>query len=368
MMTTTMTDSARAGAPSTRSLPIFERYPALARLPRAKLGVFPSPVAHVTGLPDERDIWIKRDDLDAPDYGGNKVRALEFLLGEVRPGDTLLTIGGEGSTHVLVTAAMGERLGARTVAIRWRHDMNPAALRTASSAAELCSRLHTTRGPLSAFVGSLFARRGGDVHWIPPAGTCALGMLGHVNAGLELAEQVARGELPAPAQVVVPFGTGGTAAGLALGFAIAGLPTRVVAARVVPRVVANRRRLLALARSCAKLIAQVDGRSIPTVHPSRVQVVNDVYGGAYGRPLPAASSAAADLHGASGILLDDSYSAKAFLAALRLPRSEPVLFWLTFDGNFERADSREQRAGVMREQETGNREQVTASGVRALSP
>ena len=333
----TMADSVRAGAQSTRSLPIFERYPALARLPRAKLGVFPSPVVHVTGLTHDRDIWIKRDDLDAPDYGGNKVRALEFLLGEVRPGDTLLTIGGEGSTHVLATAAMGERLGARTVAIRWRHDMNPAALRTASSAAELCSRLHTTRGPLSAFLVSLLARRGGHVRWVPPGGTSALGMLGHVNAGLELAEQIARGELPTPPHVVVPFGTGGTAAGLALGFAIAGLPTRVIAARVVPRIVANRRRLLALARSCAKLIARVDGRSVPTVDSSRVLVVNDVYGGAYGRPLPAASSAAADLDATSGILLDDSYSAKAFLAALRLPRGEPVLFWLTFDGNYKRA-------------------------------
>ena len=357
MMTTADEDRERV-ARGCDSLPISERYPALARLPRARLGVFPSPVSRITGLPGGRDIWIKRDDLDAPSYGGNKVRALEFLLGEVQPGDTLLTIGGEGSTHVLATAAMGERLGARTVAIRWRHDMNPAALRTASCAADLCARLRTTRGPVSAFFASLLARSAGDVRWIPPGGTNALGMLGHVNAGLELAEQVARGELPAPSRVVVPFGTGGTAAGLALGFAIAGLPTRVVAARVVPRMVANRRRLLALARSCAKLIARLDSRPVPTLHPSRMQIVNDVYGGAYGRPLPAASSAAADLLDTSGIRLDDSYSAKAFVAALRLPRDEPVLFWLTFAGGGEREESRKQRAESsenLRRQEAGGR-------------
>jgi D-cysteine desulfhydrase len=335
-MTTTMTTMTRAGEANERvrsveALPLFDHFPALTRLPRAKLGVFPSPVACIEGLPGG-DLWIKRDDLDAPSHGGNKVRALEFLLGEVRPGDTLLTIGGEGSTHVLVTAAMGERLGARTVAIRWRHEMNPAALRTAGRAAALCAGLRTTRGPISAYLAALMARGSRRLRWVPPGGTNALGMLGHVNAGLELAEQVERGELPLPSRVVVPFGTGGTAGGLALAFAIAGLPTRVVAARVVPRMVANRRHLLSLTRSCAKLIQRLQGRTVPAVPPSRIQIVNDVYGGAYGRPLPAAHRAAAALRDITGIALDDSYSAKAFVAALNLPRNEPVLFWLTFAG------------------------------------
>jgi D-cysteine desulfhydrase len=349
-MTTTMTTMTRVDDAPRRSVaatvdpfPLFARYPSLARLPRARLGTFPSPISRITGLRGEREIWIKRDDLDAPSFGGNKVRALEFLLGEVRPGDTLLTMGGEGSTHVLVTAAMGERLGARTLAIRWRHDMNPAARCTASVAEELCSRIRTTRGPISAYIASLVARSSGDVRWVPPGGTNALGMLGHVNAGLELAGQVTRCEMPMPTRVVVPFGTGGTAAGIALGFAIAGLPTQVVAARVVPRVVASRRRLLSLAHSCAKLISRLERRSIPRVHPSHVEVVNDVYGGAYGRPLPAATAAASYLHSTSGILLDDSYSAKAFLAALRLPREETVLFWLTFGGS-GKDESRKQKA------------------------
>ncbi len=368
-------DASRADASGTHvsdrpvasddTLPIFERYPALARLPRAKLGVFPSPISRLTGFGDRRDLWIKRDDLDALSYGGNKVRALEFLLGEVRTSDTLLTMGGEGSTHVLVTAAMGARLGARTVAIRWPHDMNPAALRTSDRAAALCSRLRTTRGPVSALLLSLFARRASDVRWIPPGGTSALGMLGHVNAGIELAEQVARGELPVPSRVVVPFGTGGTAAGLALGFAIAGLPTRVVAARVVPRIVANRRRLLSLTRSCARLIARLDRNSVPSVDPSRIQVVNDVYGGAYGRPLPAASAAAAALDAASGILLDDSYSAKAFVAALHTPREEPVLFWLTFAG---RLDEGKRETGSGKYEGSGGRVQGSGTTSKTVIP
>lgn len=346
-MTTTADIRPERGAALT--LPLFERFPALALLPRVKLGTFPSPVSRITGVPSGGEIWIKRDDLDAPAFGGNKVRALEFLLGGVRAGDTLLTIGGEGSTHVLATAAMGGRLGASTKAIRWRHEMNPEALRCSANAAQLCAHIRTTPGPASALLLSLVARRARGVRWIPPGGASALGMLGHVNAGLELAAQVERDELPAPTRVVVPFGTGGTAAGIALGFAIAGLPTTVVAARVVPRLVANRRHLLSLTRSCARLITRLHGTPITSVSPHRIEIVNDVYGGAYGRALPAARSAAAMLHHASGIVLDDSYSAKAFACAIHFARRERALFWLTYDGR-------------RREQEAGSRQQELPRG------
>jgi 1-aminocyclopropane-1-carboxylate deaminase/D-cysteine desulfhydrase-like pyridoxal-dependent ACC family enzyme len=85
----------------------------------------PSPVQALTGFGP--DLWIKRDDLDAPLCGGNKVRALEFLLGQIGKGDTVITVGGAGSTHILATAIHSARLGAGTVALRWKHDMNPVA-------------------------------------------------------------------------------------------------------------------------------------------------------------------------------------------------------------------------------------------------
>jgi D-cysteine desulfhydrase len=180
----------------------------------------------------------------------------------------------------------------------------------------------------------LTLRRGGRrVHWIPMGGSTPLGMLGHVNAALELAEQVSRGEMPAPERVVVPFGTGGTSAGLALGFAIAGMDTRLVAARVGPRIAVNRRRVLRLARATARFIERATGQDVPRVTPGRVEVIHDVYGGAYGRPLAAGVKAAAMLKRTRGILLDDTYSAKALVAALSVARETQgsVLFWMTFD-------------------------------------
>jgi D-cysteine desulfhydrase len=152
-----------------------------------------------------------------------------------------------------------------------------------------------------------------------------------VNAGLELVDQIETGELPAPVAVVVPLGTGGTAAGLALAFAIAGLDVRVVAVRVVPRIIGRRGRVLRLARRSAALIEQTTGVAVPAVRPERVHIAHEAYGGAYGRETASALSAATRLGDATGIRLDGTYSAKAFEVALRLASRDPVLFWLTFD-------------------------------------
>jgi 1-aminocyclopropane-1-carboxylate deaminase/D-cysteine desulfhydrase-like pyridoxal-dependent ACC family enzyme len=317
------------------TIPLVRRFPALARVPHEALGNFPTPVQRLElrGEQLAGELWIKRDDLTASPLGGNKVRALEFLLAGLVPGEIVLTAGGEGSTHVLTTAMYVQALGGTTRAVRWRHEMNPSAVRVADRARALCASVITAPGSASGLLRAHAARRR-NVRWIPPGGTSPLGMLGHVNAALELAEQVARGELPAPAAVVLPVGSGGTAAGLALGFAIAGMRTVVVGARVAPRIAAGRMRVLALARRARRYLERLSGERIPRVDVSRVQIIHDVYAGAYGRALPGAERVATMLQRATGLELDGTYSAKAFSAAMALAARErhPVLFWLTFDG------------------------------------
>jgi 1-aminocyclopropane-1-carboxylate deaminase/D-cysteine desulfhydrase-like pyridoxal-dependent ACC family enzyme len=315
--------------------PLIHRFPALAQIPRVALGEFPTPVQRVR-LGDEPlagELWIKRDDLTASPLGGNKIRALEFLLATLTPGQAVLTAGGEGSTHVLTTATYVRALGGTTNAVRWKHDMNPSALDVAARARAICARVLTARGPISGLVRAHASRRRG-VLWIPPGGTSPLGMLGHVNAALELADQIARREMPVPARVVLPVGSGGTAAGLALGFAIAGIETIVVGARVAPRIAAGRMRVLALAARERRYLARLAGESIARVDRSRVEILHTVYAGAYGRPLPGAESSTELLARATGARLDGTYSAKAFAAAHALARQKPglTLFWLTFDG------------------------------------
>jgi D-cysteine desulfhydrase len=143
--------------------------------------------------------------------------------------------------------------------------------------------------------------------------------------------QIEAGLLPAPKSVVVPLGTGGTAAGLALAFAIANQAIVVVGARVVPRIVGRRGRVLRLARAAARLIERHTRERLPSVRENAVRVAHEAYGGAYGAATPEALAAARRLEAAIGIRADASYSAKGFQVALALATREPTLFWLTFD-------------------------------------
>jgi len=71
---------------------------------------------------------------------------------------------------------------------------------------------------------ALYPRRCDDAPrpWVMgPGGLCTPGVLGQAGGALELAEQIARGELPDPDGIVLAMGSTCTTAGLALGVAIA---------------------------------------------------------------------------------------------------------------------------------------------------
>src|SRR6476619_4400089 len=108
-------------------IPLLARYPALSSLPRVSLGAFPTPVARLASI--SPNLWVKRDDLCADPLGGNKPRALEFLLGGISAGDSIVTVGSAGSTHALAVATYGKQLGARVFVGRLKQEMNDAAQR-----------------------------------------------------------------------------------------------------------------------------------------------------------------------------------------------------------------------------------------------
>lgn len=277
-------------------------------------------------LPDGRPLLVKRDDRTGPVIGGNKVRALEWLLGEVRAGERVLTVGPRGSSHALTTALCARLLGANVTVVRWNQEMNTAA-RAVDARLRGSARIIDARSVPAAYViASIMRLRG--ARWIPAGAVAAAAVLGHVNAALELADQIAAGECERPGFLVVPFGSGGTVAGLSLGLAIAGLETEVIAVRVVPRILGRARRVARLADAAAALIERVTGERVP--RPSRLRISHAYYGGAYGRPIESESEAERSLT-TIGAALDDTYSRKAFAAAVAV-RDHLTLFWLTFDG------------------------------------
>ena len=86
-------------------IPLFRDYPELReRLPRVALADLPTPVDKVEQLGSEiglDSLYIKRDDVSGPVYGGNKVRKLEFLFGRVLQTGAreVMTFGFAGSNH-----------------------------------------------------------------------------------------------------------------------------------------------------------------------------------------------------------------------------------------------------------------------------
>lgn len=64
-------------------------------------------------------LYIKRDDLLHPQFGGNKWRKLKYNLVHARKNqhDTLLTFGGAWSNHIYATAAAGKVFGFKTIGI-----------------------------------------------------------------------------------------------------------------------------------------------------------------------------------------------------------------------------------------------------------
>jgi len=314
-------------------LPLLGQFPALRQFPRATLGRFPSPVTPAAAL--AAGLWFKREDLNAEPLGGNKVRALEFLLGGVGAGDTVVTVGAAGSTHALATAIYGRQLGARVRCFRWRQEMNPTARLVAARTSEETGETALSRTVAGAYARALAARLRG-ARWVPAGGSSPLGVLGQVNAGLELAQQIDAGALPSPDRIVVPLGTGGTVAGLALGLALANVATEIVAVRVVPRIVANLRHVRALASQTRRLIERATDRRLPRPDANSVRVVHGFFGGAYGRSTQEGDRAARDCLERTGIVVDPTYGAKALAAAVSLAheRQGTTLFWLSFDGRW----------------------------------
>jgi len=290
------------------------------------LGAWPTPLdaapalARATGA---AELWLKREDRS----GGNKVRGLEFLLADARPETVFVTVGGTGSSHCLATAIHARRLGARIVLAQFPQRETDASRAVAEATTRAADVVVHARSQLTlpwAVLRALaHARRlgGGVPRWMPGGGAHPRAVVGHLLATLELPAQIAE----PPDAIVVPLGTGGTAAGILLGVAYLGWPTRVVAVRVAPRFVANRWRTNRLARRAAQLLEAVDPQFRISRSAFGLEVV-DGLGAGYGEPSPAGERARLVAAG-HGFRLDPAYGAKAFAA---IPAKQRVVFWNTF--------------------------------------
>lgn len=310
----------------------------LARFNRLPLFSAPTPLEKLARLSARlgREIWVKRDDATSFALGGNKVRKLEYLAAAALEAgaDTLVTAGAIQSNHVRQTAAVAARLGMECVALlenpigttdaNYLGNGNRLLLDLFGTRVELCEGLTDPDRQLAELAARLRAE-GRKPYVVPIGGSNALGALGYVGAGLELADQAAQQGVSFSA-VVLASGSAGTHAGLALALAhvwpdmpVVGVTVsrpRETQAPKVERLLAQTAALLGVAAPAAERLILWDTYFAPR----------------YGEPNQAGQEAIRLLASLEGLLLDPVYTAKAMAGLLdgvatgSMPGTGPVLF------------------------------------------
>jgi len=171
--------------------------------------------------------------------------------------------------------------------------------------------------------------------YLPAGGSNPFGATAYVEAAYEIAQQVEAGLLPEPATVVTAVGSGGTAAGLALGLRLAGLRTRVFGAVVNDSFPLDATTVTGLANRTADLLRERGASlDLPPLEPVNVTMRTDWLGTTYGDPTPASMAAVADAE-RDALHLEPVYTGKA-LAAMRdvggTPEMPEPILWLNTHG------------------------------------
>ena len=342
--------------PKTRRLPLFEAFPELREsVPVRPLVHAPTPVERIarTAFLDRDGLWIKRDDLVSPLYGGNKVRRFELLFAdaEAKGRRTIVTVGGFASTQVTATILFGKALGFEVAAIFFEQPVTDF-LRGALALDAAARPVMVYGGSYAGTVVRAWStyRKLDRPYLIAPGASSPLALLGYVDAMLELGEQVERGEMPRPDRIVLPAGSGGTTAALALGAAILGWPTVIQAVRITDAIACNGavmrlwyERTRAFLRKRSPTFARL---RLPAPH---IEVDGRALGRGYGYPTPESLEAIEPIRGMIGAPGEVTYSGKA-VAALRWIGAErpgeTILYWNTLSSRRPRLAGAEDLPGA----------------------
>ena len=206
-------------------------------IPRVELAQAPTPLLKLERLSRELgvELWVKRDDLTGLLETGNKIRKLEFLVGEAfaQNADTLITCGTLQSNCCRTVAAVAARLGLRAIlALRGappaEYDGNLLLDRLLGAEIRYCSDDEWARiGDVLEDLAARARKRGGTPYVIPESGATVAGALGYVACGEEIAQQVRHGAPEFDTIAITAF-SGGSQAGLLMAKQLYGLRARIV--------------------------------------------------------------------------------------------------------------------------------------------
>ncbi len=320
-------------------------------LPRESLGFFPTPLYRLDRLSGQLgvELYIKRDDFTGMNlFGGNKIRKLEYLLGDARARGcaAAVTYGATQSNHAMETAASCRRCGLKPILYLTavvppdEADMRANLLldkildaeihiveirpgETEDEAEERSFRMGADRA-------AKLTAAGVPCYDIPMGGASAVGSVGFARGFLELESQLE--DLGIEADYIFhATGTGGTMAGLAAGRKLSGSSARIISVTVSKKEEPYLHKVEVLANEVLDLLGsplRVDWRT-------DLRMDTGYYAPGYEQPNEAASEAIRLLARTEGLFLDPVYTGKAFAGLLdhirtgRVPAGSRVVFWHT---------------------------------------
>jgi D-cysteine desulfhydrase len=286
---------------------------------RVELALTPTPILKLDRLSRDLgvELCLKRDDLTGLLESGNKIRKLEFLVGDAlqHGADTLITCGTLQSNCCRAVAAVAARMGLQAVvAVKGQrpdvYDGNLLLDKLLGAEVRYLSDAEFERvdETLDAVAAELRAR-GRRPYVIPESGSNEVGALGYLECAVELAGQIAHGA-PGFDTIVIAAFSGGSQAGLLMGKQLAGLPAEIVGIPIAWSADRVRSRVTqTIERAIRRFGFAIDV-------PKTVTLLDGYQGigraGVEDREL----LAIADLARREGVLLDPVYTAKAFQGLL----------------------------------------------------
>jgi D-cysteine desulfhydrase len=272
----------------------------------------PTPLEEIEVV--NKKFFIKRDDLTGVELSGNKVRKLEYLIYQARKekADMVFTCGGDQSNHARATAIAAARAGIKSKLFLWGSDSKSADGNLffdkliGAEISFLNKRNYSEVNEIMYEERDALIKKGKKVFVIPEGGSTTLGIWGYVDVIHELKKQV---DLKKINGICVAAGTGGTAAGLLVGFAQLKLNTKVYAVNVLYNKGVIHNKIMNLAEGCVldyKLNCRIIERNL---------IILDGYSKeGYKNITNDKLRLIKEFARSTGIVLDPAYTGKAFAA------------------------------------------------------
>ncbi len=289
----------------------------LPKISRCEFAQFPTPLQRFEKLEKNIhniELWVKRDDLIEFGYGGNKVRALEYIAADAlkRGSKTLITGASVQSNHVRATAAVAAYLNLDCIAIYWGSP--PKEVRgnyylTKLLGAETRFTHDTDRSSVDTMIRLVEQElmQGGALPYsIPRGGACALGVIAHMFAAKELFDQCQNKEINVEL-VTLAVGSGGTIAGWVLARILYDHPWRIEGFTVSRPA----RELKEIAHDLIQQAAMVLNVTV-NISLDEIVIHDGYIGDGYGIPSIEGNETIKDVAIRQGVFFDPTYTGKAF--------------------------------------------------------